>query len=117
MQSSMHERNSKVSDQLSKRRTVNINAEARDMLWAVCPPGIHDNRKSWLARAARLLGFGHRRTKAIFYCEARVITAHEWRVLNERLDALKNAEKRHGEQTHELELAYRSARESAPDHR
>lgn len=81
-------------DQSSKESRVSVNAEAREMLWAVCPPTIYDNRKSWLARVARTLGFGQRRTKALFYCEARTITAEEWRTLNERFDALKQAKDR-----------------------
>jgi hypothetical protein len=80
-------------------------------LWRACPPDRSDNRKSWLAKAARTMGWGQRRTKALFYCEARVVTADEWRTLNQRLDALKAAERRHGEQTHELRTAYRDSRE------
>lgn len=97
-----------------KRQAMSITVEARDLLWAAVPPGIHDNRKSWLARAARLLGWSPRRVRAIWHCEARVITADEWRTLNQRLDALKAAERRHGEQTHELREAYRMAREDLP---
>lgn len=102
MQISMAEKDSKMVDKHSKERPVSISAEARDLLWQVGgPPRITDNRKSWLARLARELGFGQRRTKAIFYCEARVITADEWRTLNQRLDALKAAERRHGEELNE----------------
>ncbi len=52
----------------------------------------HDNRKSWISRVARTLSWKHRRVKALFYCEARVVTADEWRIPNQRLDALKAAE-------------------------
>lgn len=94
---------SKVLDPSSKRQAMSTRTEARQMLWEVAgPPGMHDNRKSWLTRAARLMGWGQRRTKAIFYCEARIITADEWRTLHQRLDALKTNEKRHGEQINEL---------------
>lgn len=102
---------SKRSYQRSKESAVSVQQEARSLLWQVAgPPAIHDNRKSWLAKAARTLGWGSRRTKAIFYLEARTITATEWRTLNDRLDALKAAERRHGEQAHELREAYRMAR-------
>lgn len=98
--------------QRSKEPVVSVQQEARSLLWQVAgPPAIHDNRKSWLARAARTLGWGSRRTKAIFYLEARTITATEWRTLNDRLDALKAAERRHREEAHELREAYRMARE------
>lgn len=101
---------SKRLDERSKGVEMPIEAEARQLLWAVCPPSIYDNRKSWLARAARTLGWGQRRTKAIFYCEARTITADEWRTLNSRLDALKAAERRHGETVHELREVLRVSR-------
>lgn len=42
---------------------------------------------------AHQLKWKHRRVKVLFYCEARVVTADEWRILNERLDAAKNREK------------------------
>jgi hypothetical protein len=93
---------SKVSDQSSKRLELSTHAEAREMLWSVVPPQAHDNRKSWLARAARAMGWGERRTKAIFYCEARVLKADEWRSLQARYDALKNSAKQRGEHGNEL---------------
>ena len=100
---------SKRLDQESK--AVESNAQIPDLMWRAVPPDRHDNRKSWLARVARTLVWKHRRVKALFYCEARVVTADEWRTLNQRLDALKAAERRHQEQTHELREAYRAARE------
>lgn len=103
---------SKVSYQRSKGAEMSTQLEARQLLWAAVPPAIHDNRKSWLARAARLLGWSERRTKALFYCEARVVTADEWRTLNQRLDALKIAERRHGEETHALKMVLRDARQA-----
>lgn len=100
---------SKRLDQESK--AVESNAQIPDLMWRAVPPDRHDNRKSWLARVARTLVWKHRRVKALFYCEARVVTADEWRTLNQRLDALKAAERRHQEQTDELREAYRAARE------
>lgn len=100
---------SKRLDQESKH--MESSEQIPDLLWRVCPPDRHDNRKSWLARVARTLAWKHRRVKALFYLEARIVTADEWRTLNQRLDALKAAERRHQEQTDELREAYRAARE------
>ena len=108
----MEELMSKRLDQESKR--MESSEQIPDLLWRACPPDRHDNRKSWLARVARTLAWKHRRVKALFYCEARVVTADEWRTLNQRLDALKAAERRHQEQTDELQQAYRAAREDRP---
>jgi hypothetical protein len=99
---------SKRSDQESK--PVESSAQIPELMWRACPPERHDNRKSWLARFARTFSWKHRRVKALFYCEARVVTADEWRTLNQRLDALKAAERRHEDQSHELREAYRAAR-------
>jgi hypothetical protein len=101
-------------DQSSKDAEMSIEAETRQLLWEVVPPQIHEGRKSWLWRAARTLGWGHRRTRAIFYCEARTITAEEWRSLNQRLDALKAATRRREEAAHELRSADRMAGEELP---
>lgn len=100
---------SKRLDQESKH--VESSAQIPKLLWQAFPPDQHDNRKSWIARVARALSWKHRRVKALFYCEARVVTADEWRTLNQRLDALKAAERRLEDQTHELREAYRAARE------
>lgn len=100
------------SSQESKR--VETSAEIRTAMWAAFPPRPEHNRKGWLRDVARVLGWKHRRVKALFYCEARVVTADEWRTLNQRLDALKNAERRHEEHAHELRTAYRMAREGVP---
>lgn len=40
-------------------------------------PSFEENRKSWLARAARRCGLSFARARAIFYREARRIDAHE----------------------------------------
>jgi hypothetical protein len=100
---------SKRLDQESKH--MESSAQIPDLMFRACPPERHDNRKSWFNRVARTLAWKHRRVKALFYCEARVVTADEWRTLNQRLDALKAAERRHEDQTHELREAYRMARE------
>ena len=91
-----------MSSQRSKVVEMSSSAEVPDLMWRAFPPSRQGNRKSWLASVARALGWKHRRVKALFYCEARVITADEWRTLNQRLDALKAAERRHGEQVDEL---------------
>ncbi len=98
---------SKRSVQESKR--VETSAQVPEMMWRAYPPAVHDNRKSWLARCARAMGWSPRRTKALFYCEARIVTADEWRTLNQRLDALKAAERRHEEESYELRAFRRVA--------
>lgn len=88
-----------MSKRLSQRSKANMSsrAEIPDLMWRAFPARRQDNRKSWLAGVARALGWNQRRTKALFYCEARVVTADEWRTLNERLDAAKNREKQANE--------------------
>lgn len=85
----------KKSSQESKR--MSSSAEIPDLMWRAFPPDRHSNRKSWIATVARALGWKHRRTKALFYCEARIVTADEWRTLNERLNAAKQREREHAE--------------------
>lgn len=88
---------SKRLDQLSKDSEMSVEQIMPALLFAAVPPMPHDNRKSWLARAARTMGWGQRRTKALFYCEARIVTANEWRTINERLDAAKQRERQRDE--------------------
>ncbi len=101
-------------DKRSKGVEVQIEQQMRDMLWEAFPPQVHDNRKSWLARAARSLGWGQRRTKALFYCEARVVTAAEWKTLNERLNAAKVREREQDERAYELRAVVGGMGESVP---
>lgn len=89
-------------DQHSKVKEMSSSTEIPDLMWQAFPPNRHGNRKSWLTGVARALGWNQRRVKALFYCEARVVIADEWRTLNQRLDALKAAERRHGELIDEL---------------
>lgn len=97
---------SKVLEKASKM----ITAEARSMLCAIAGPrGWNDTREAWLARAARRLGFGHRRTKAIFYGEARVIRAEEWEHLNQEAAALAESAKARQGELHGLDLLARAA--------
>ena len=91
---------SEKSSQRSKVLEMSAGSEVPQMLWQAFPPDRHDNRKSWLAGVARALGWNQRRVKALFYCEARVVTADEWRELNARLDAAKNREKLNDELRH-----------------
>lgn len=81
------------SSQRSKGAEMSSSSEVPNLMWAAFPPDRHDNRKSWLASVARALNWNQRRVKALFYCEARVVTADEWRTLNDRLDAAKKREK------------------------
>ncbi|MFP5204069.1 MAG: hypothetical protein ACLGSH_01795 [Acidobacteriota bacterium] len=91
----------KRSDKASKDVDMQIEQQMRTMLWEAFPPKPHHNRKGWFAHVARALGWGERRTKALFYCEARVVTAEEWKTLNERLNAAKKREREHAERSNE----------------
>lgn len=105
---------SKRLGKLPKDPKMSVTAEARELLWQAVPPRSHDTKRSWFAQAARLLGWRERRVRAIFHCEARVITADEWRTLNQRIDALKAAERRHEREADELRETLRMAREGMP---
>lgn len=96
------------SSQESKR--METSAEIRTAMWSAFPPRPSDNRKSWLASVARSLGWNQRRVKALFYCEARVVTADEWRTINARLDAAKKRER----ERDELRTAHRSMGQVLP---
>ena len=84
---------SEKSSQSSKGQVMSSSSDVPQMMWAAFPPRMTDNRKSWLSSVARTLGWNQRRVKALFYCEARVVTADEWRELNARLDAAKKRER------------------------
>ena len=73
-----------------------ITADARSMLCAVAGNrDWSDTRQSWLAKAARRLGWPYSRTSNIFYGRARLIRAEEWIALNEQFSALtKSAQQR-----------------------
>lgn len=76
-----------------RSKPMESSVEIRDAMWRAFPPRPEHNRKSWLWEVARSLGWRHRRVKALFYCEARVVTADEWRTINARLDAAKRRER------------------------
>lgn len=103
---------SKVLEKASKM----VSAQAREMLCAIAGQrDWNDTRESWLARAARKLGFGHRRTKAIFYGEARVISADEWLRLNETLAALSKSAAARREEINDLQALSSAADAAAFD--
>lgn len=100
---------SKLSDKSSKDSEM-VTSEAQRLLCEVAGPRDWDgNRKSWLARAARKLGFSYTRTRSIFYGEARVIRAEEWIRLTEEAAALKKSAQQRQEALHELDLLARAA--------
>jgi hypothetical protein len=89
---------------------MNVARDARHMVAAIAGERRWgDTRERWLERAARVLGFSYPRTRALFYCKARVIRAEEWIALNQRIDALKAAQRRREDQHHELGTAVRGA--------
>lgn len=100
---------SKVLEKASKM----VSAQAREMLCAIAGPrGWNDTRESWLAKASRRLGFGPRRTKAIFYGEARRISAEEWLRIESEFTALNESAARRLGAINELDLLARSSVEA-----
>lgn len=78
---------------------------ARDMLCAVAGDRYwNDTRESWLARAARRLGWPFGRTRAVFYRQARVITAAEWIALNNEIAALRESATRRRKELNNVAL-------------
>ena len=86
-----------TSQRLESSMNTSTAEQARAMMWAAVPRRIEDNRKSWLARVARDFGWEPRRARALFYMEARIVTADEWRTLQARYDAVTQSAKERGE--------------------
>lgn len=85
-----------------------VTAEAALMVRELAAPsGWTDNRKSGIARVARLLGWTYARTSNVLYGRARLIRAEEWITLNDRFDALKRADNEHRDGANELHAALR----------
>jgi len=63
-----------------KEKSVSVEAEARELLWGAVPQRLGDNRKSWFAHCAHVLGWRARRVRAVWNQEARV-TVEEMRQL------------------------------------
>jgi len=59
-------------------------------------------------RLARHLGWNERRVRAIWHGEARIITADEWRQLQEEIATLNKSAQRRQDVLHELTLLARS---------
>lgn len=101
----MNKRQEITSHSLEKP-SVTSSAYMRDaVIQAAGPRDWNDTRDSWLMRAARVLGLSHRRTKAIFYGEARRISADEYLAVQARIATLKAKQERHGERLQELASA------------
>lgn len=92
------------SDKSSKDAEMSAEQQIPGLMFAAFPPLIHENRKAWLGRVARALNWKPRRARGLFYHEARIATADEWRTLNERLDAAKKRER----ERNELRTTHRS---------
>lgn len=75
--------------------------------------GWNDTRESWLARAARRLGFSYSRTRSLYYQRARIISAQEWDRMKDELAQLKQTAARSQEIFHELDLLERNGPEGA----
>ena len=72
--------------------------QARRMLISICGPAAWDiNRKAWLARGARVLGWSYRRTSALFYGEVRRLDQGEYQQLLDHIAALEAATKNRGD--------------------
>jgi len=85
---------------------MSIQQQVRSMLWEAFPFREHDTKESWFnwistSSEGRSVGWKPRRVRALFRCEARVVTAEEWKILNERLNAAKQRERHMAERAHE----------------
>ena len=90
-----------------------VSTDARELLCGVAGPrSWSDTRDSWLARAARRLGFSFARTRNIFYGRARIIRAEEWMRLNEEFTALNESAARRLGALHDLDSMARSISEA-----
>jgi hypothetical protein len=126
METSMAKRLSKVAEgsaNLAKRErkgvSMTIQQQVRSMLWEAFPFREHDTRGSWFnwiasSSEGRSVGWKPRRVRALFRCEARVVTAEEWKLLNERLNAAKEKERQLAEKAHEHRIYRGGMGESMP---
>ena len=100
---------SSMEGTVSKKLQMSCTTDARSMLCTVAGPrGWNDTRQSWLARAARRLGWSYPRTFNVFYGRARVIRAEEWLRLEAELSALRQSAQTRQGAINELEILARS---------
>ena len=82
-----------------------VTADARELLIGIAGRrDWSDTRQSWLAKAARRLGWPYSRTSNIFYGRARLIRAEEWIALNEQFSALTKSAQQRQEILHDLAI-------------
>jgi hypothetical protein len=91
---------------------MSIQQQVRTMLWEAFPFRETDTKESWFhwiasSSEGRSVGWKPRRVRALFRCEARVVTAAEWKTLNERLNAAKAKERHLAEKAHVEHRIYR----------
>jgi len=98
----------KGSGKLPKGKIMSSRTDAKRLLWELLPPEMHDTRGSWFIRLARHLGWNERRVRAIWHGEARIITADEWRQLQDEIATLNKSAQRRQETLDELTLLARS---------
>lgn len=85
-----------------------VTVEAQSMLCTIAGPrNWSDTRQSWLAKAARRLGWPYARTSNIFYGRARLIRAEEWIRLNEELAALNKSAQQRQKALHDISILAR----------
>lgn len=77
---------------------MSVRSEARELLWGAVPQRLGDNRKSWFAHCAHILGWRARRVRAVWNLEARV-TVEEMR----QLEALQQRAAQREKDRHEIE--------------
>jgi hypothetical protein len=95
--------------QKSCKESQVVTIEAQSMLRTIAGPREwSDTRQSWLAKAARRLGWPYARTSNIFYGRARLIRAEEWIRLNEELSTLNKSAQQRGETIHDISILART---------
>lgn len=97
-----------------KEKTVSVQSEARQLLWDAVPQRLGDNRKSWIAHAAHVLGWTPRRVRAVWHQEARVISVQEMRDLERRYAARQQSAEERRKARNELQASLLDARASVP---
>jgi hypothetical protein len=92
-----------------KQHNMNVADDARLMVAAIAGERAWgDTRQSWLARAARRLGWPYSRTRGVFYRRV-VVRADEWLELNEALAQLQQSAARRQGEINEIKTLERAA--------
>lgn len=73
----------------SSMSSIDVAADCKRFVMLASPARWGDNVKARIANAARVLGIKPRRAKAMYYLEAKVITAQEYFALKAKVDEIQ----------------------------